>query len=200
MAGSAAAGRGAGAAKWLAEQAARRRAAWERTQEGRRAHREFAAKEWQRLAAEWAQGPAAQGADGGLGAEHMRFSRRWPASPLGWSTPEQRERERARWAGGFAGYAGFGEDGGFGFAPGGGANAGDAPSPRPRQPRDRHGHYAMLGLLAGATRDDVECAFRAACLKHHPDSGGAPEEFRKVVAAGHVLRDRHRKAAYDELL
>jgi hypothetical protein len=47
---------------------------------------------------------------------------------------------------------------------------------------------ALLGLPAGTdyTRDDVLAAFRRAAKKAHPDIGGTPEMFRKLVEA----RDR----------
>jgi hypothetical protein len=41
----------------------------------------------------------------------------------------------------------------------------------------------VLGLLWPATRSEVKAAFRPLAMKHHPDKGGNPAEFRRVYAA-----------------
>jgi len=40
-----------------------------------------------------------------------------------------------------------------------------------------------LGVKADATRTDVKNAFRALSKIHHPDVGGAPEDFRRLRQA-----------------
>jgi hypothetical protein len=41
----------------------------------------------------------------------------------------------------------------------------------------------VLGLKARATRDQIVSAYRRLAMKHHPDRGGDPEEFKKVTEA-----------------
>ena len=44
-------------------------------------------------------------------------------------------------------------------------------------------HGELLGLNAEYTRDDVMRAFREQAQKHHPDKGGDPAIFRRLVEA-----------------
>jgi hypothetical protein len=48
--------------------------------------------------------------------------------------------------------------------------------------------YALLGLDASASRDEVTSAFRAAAQRCHPDHGGDRREFEAVFAAYSYLR------------
>jgi hypothetical protein len=48
--------------------------------------------------------------------------------------------------------------------------------------------YALLGLDASASRDEVTRAFRAAAKRCHPDHGGDRREFEAVFAAYSLLR------------
>jgi hypothetical protein len=43
--------------------------------------------------------------------------------------------------------------------------------------------WAVLGLRPGATRDDVEAAFRHQAKKHHPDAGGSHDAFQRLERA-----------------
>lgn len=43
--------------------------------------------------------------------------------------------------------------------------------------------WAILGLQRGASRDDIEAKFRDLAKRHHPDMGGAAEEFVKIKRA-----------------
>lgn len=45
----------------------------------------------------------------------------------------------------------------------------------------------ILGLTFGASKEEVQEAFRKMALLHHPDKGGDPEMFRKVYAAYYQL-------------
>lgn len=57
--------------------------------------------------------------------------------------------------------------------------------------------YEVLGLARDATPEQVRSAWRAACLRHHPDRGGDPERFREALAAFELLSDPTRRAAVD---
>lgn len=51
--------------------------------------------------------------------------------------------------------------------------------------------YAVLGILPGATPQEVQRAFRDLVRKHHPDTAmghGDPEQLRAVLAAYGALR------------
>lgn len=43
--------------------------------------------------------------------------------------------------------------------------------------------YAVLGLPLTASRQEVKRRYRELALRHHPDQGGDPEEFRRVREA-----------------
>ena len=43
--------------------------------------------------------------------------------------------------------------------------------------------YALLGVEATASLDDVKAAFRKKALEHHPDLGGAAEAFMAIKRA-----------------
>jgi len=65
-------------------------------------------------------------------------------------------------------------------------------SPKPR------GHYDILVLPKTAEGAAIRAAYRRQALVHHPDKGGDPEQFRKVVAAFAELGDEAKRAAYDQ--
>ena len=51
-------------------------------------------------------------------------------------------------------------------------------------PADRSADpWAVLGLEPGASPEEVAKAWRALATRHHPDAGGDPEHFRRLVAA-----------------
>lgn len=52
------------------------------------------------------------------------------------------------------------------------------------EPRD------ILDLDEDATMSEIKSAYRAACLKHHPDQGGDAEIFKRCVAAYVALGGR----------
>lgn len=60
-------------------------------------------------------------------------------------------------------------------------------SSAPPQPSQQT--FPLLGLVWPFDSSDAKRAFKAACLKHHPDQGGSPETFRAVV-------EEHRRALH----
>lgn len=58
--------------------------------------------------------------------------------------------------------------------------------------------YETLGVSKSATLDQIHKAYRAKAKKHHPDSGGDPEEFKKIQRAWEVLSDPKKKEWYDK--
>lgn len=56
--------------------------------------------------------------------------------------------------------------------------------------------YALLGIDARATLDEVKAAFRKKALEHHPDQGGSPTAFMALTRAyeGIVKRRARRRA------
>jgi len=62
--------------------------------------------------------------------------------------------------------------------------------------RSKEDEYAtalsLLGLQPGASTIEIESAFRRAVRVHHPDVGGNPSRFRRLVDARNLLlRQRH---------
>jgi hypothetical protein len=57
--------------------------------------------------------------------------------------------------------------------------------------------YAVLGVPATATQDEIRAAYRAAARRLHPDAGGSAGEMQRLNVAWHVLQDPGRRAAYD---
>ena len=58
-------------------------------------------------------------------------------------------------------------------------------------------YYDTLGVLRGATQDDIKKAYRKKALKHHPDKGGDEEAFKALTRAFDVLSDARKRAQYD---
>ena len=64
--------------------------------------------------------------------------------------------------------------------------------------------YSVLGVSPTATRGEITHAYRRQLRDHHPDmrsqhsnSPTADEQLRQVLEAYALLRDPHRRAAYD---
>ncbi|MGE5516591.1 MAG: DnaJ domain-containing protein [Bacteroidota bacterium] len=66
--------------------------------------------------------------------------------------------------------------------------------------QDPKGYYAVLGLAPGADLAAIKAAYRSRVKAVHPDrnrSGGATEEFQRLVEAYRVLKDVVHRAEYD---
>ena len=57
--------------------------------------------------------------------------------------------------------------------------------------------YAVLGVSADATAEELSCAYRRRARLTHPDAGGDPLAFRAVRHAFEILSDPGLRAGYD---
>jgi len=63
--------------------------------------------------------------------------------------------------------------------------------------------YALLGVPADASHDDIRRAYRGLAHAYHPDTNpghARAEEFRRIAAAYEVLGRQHGRASYDRAL
>ncbi|MDM0030910.1 DnaJ C-terminal domain-containing protein [Variovorax sp. J22P271] len=63
-------------------------------------------------------------------------------------------------------------------------------------------YYKTLGLERGASEDEVRKAYRKLARKYHPDvskEADADQRMREINEANDVLRDKEKRAAYDQL-
>lgn len=58
-------------------------------------------------------------------------------------------------------------------------------------------YYSVLGVDPTATSEQIKTAYRKLARQHHPDSGGDAEKFKQVTEAYDVLKDPHKRAAFD---
>lgn len=63
-------------------------------------------------------------------------------------------------------------------------------------------YYELLGVSRDATEEDLKRAYRKNAVRWHPDKnpearGEATERFKEIAEAYEVLRDPHKRAAYD---
>ena len=63
-------------------------------------------------------------------------------------------------------------------------------------------YYEALGVEPGAGEAEIKAAYRRLARKYHPDVSkekGAEEKFKSVNEAYEVLRDKDKRAQYDQL-
>jgi DnaJ-class molecular chaperone len=58
--------------------------------------------------------------------------------------------------------------------------------------------YEALGVQKGATDEEVKKAYRKLAMKHHPDKGGDPEQFKKIQGAYDILSDPQKRQSFDQ--
>ncbi len=58
-------------------------------------------------------------------------------------------------------------------------------------------HYTTLGVSKTATQDEIKRAYRQLAKQHHPDSGGDPEQFKKINHAYSIVGDERKRQEYD---
>src|SRR5712671_1942176 len=63
--------------------------------------------------------------------------------------------------------------------------------------------YAVLGVSASATQDEIKKQYRRLAAKHHPDKNQndpkAAERFKEISEAYQVLGDAEKRKQYDEM-
>ena len=57
--------------------------------------------------------------------------------------------------------------------------------------------YGVLGIPQTASEDEVKKAYRKLAMKHHPDKGGDPEQFKKIQGAYDILSDAEKRGNFD---
>jgi len=63
-------------------------------------------------------------------------------------------------------------------------------------------YYAILGVDRGASREQIQSAYRKLARKHHPDvdkTAGATQRFAQIAEAYEVLKDEKTRKRYDAL-
>jgi len=59
-------------------------------------------------------------------------------------------------------------------------------------------YYSVLGVGEGASKEEVDRAYRSAARKRHPDGGGSEEDMKSLNEAHDILSDPATRKAYDE--
>jgi len=64
-------------------------------------------------------------------------------------------------------------------------------------------YYAVLGMPASATQDEIKKQYRKLAAKHHPDKNQndpkAAERFKEISEAYQVLGDAEKRKQYDQM-
>lgn len=66
---------------------------------------------------------------------------------------------------------------------------------------NKRDYYEVLGLSKGASKEEINSAYRKLAKKYHPDINKdpkAPEQFREVQEAYDVLKDDEKRRTYDQ--
>jgi len=58
--------------------------------------------------------------------------------------------------------------------------------------------YEVLGIQKDLSDADIKQSYRRLAMKHHPDKGGDPEEFKKIAEAYEILSNAERRQQYDD--
>ncbi|GIW65678.1 MAG: chaperone protein DnaJ [Candidatus Parcubacteria bacterium] len=59
-------------------------------------------------------------------------------------------------------------------------------------------YYKILGIPENASEEEIKKKFRELAKKHHPDFGGDPEKFKKILEAYRVLSNKKLRQEYDQ--
>ncbi|GIW66859.1 MAG: chaperone protein DnaJ [Candidatus Parcubacteria bacterium] len=59
-------------------------------------------------------------------------------------------------------------------------------------------YYKILGVPENASEEEIKKKFRELAKKYHPDFGGDPEKFKKILEAYRVLSDKKLRGEYDQ--
>src|ERR671928_2187755 len=64
-------------------------------------------------------------------------------------------------------------------------------------------YYAVIGVPASATQDEIKKQYRKLAAKHHPDKNPndpkAAERFKEISEAYQVLGDAEKRKQYDDM-
>ena len=58
-------------------------------------------------------------------------------------------------------------------------------------------YYEVLGIDSGATKEEIDKAYRSEARRKHPDGGGSEEEMKSLNEAHDILSDAATREAYD---
>ena len=58
-------------------------------------------------------------------------------------------------------------------------------------------YYEVLDVNKNSSSQDIKKQYKKLALKHHPDRGGDPEQFKKISEAYQILSDPQKRGEYD---